>query len=385
MALRSLLLLMAFVVGCSSASERGPSQGSSPSESPEPIIVDSDGAVFWDDGTALAMLLQHPEKVDILGITTVIGNHWPYQAAEYLARVLKAAHRTEIPIYVGTDTPLKNSAQQLKKLESALIAQGKVPGSGFWKGAYSRNKVVRSFQDIEPVKGETLTGIRPQSKPAAEFITDTLIHAKRPVTVVAIGPLTNLAMALRRNPDISKNIRRILIMGGAIFVPGNTTPRAELNFLIDPDAANVVLSSAIPEKLLFPLDLSNQAILNDERYQDLIKIATPYSRFLAADRGPKFSDPSYSVPSWDTTVAAYVIDPRYITDFKPMHLHVSTRLDASYGSVQLNKKRSPEVRVMTKMDVERFFRILKADLASQPAPVSDRRAYTPHARAPRAP
>lgn len=356
---------MVFSTGCSNVSIREPSHRASATESPEPIIVDTDGAVFWDDGAALAMLLQHPEKVEILGITTVIGNHWPYQAAEYVARILKAARRTEIPIYIGADAPLKNSAAQMKKLESALIRQQVVPKEGFWKGAYSRSKEVRSFEEIEPAQGEPLTGIRPQPKSAVDFITETLSRATRPITIIAIGPLTNLAAALKKNPEISKNIRRILIMGGNVRVPGNTTPNAELNFLFDPDAADVVLRSPIREKLLFPLDLSNQATLNYERYQDLVKIPTPYTLFLAADRGPKFSDPKYSIQSWDTTVTTYLVNPSYILGSEELCLGVESKFGPRYGEVREKMDCTNKVRVMTKMDSGQYFSILKASLESQ--------------------
>jgi inosine-uridine nucleoside N-ribohydrolase len=358
-----IFTLAVVAVACTATPiQRGSAQNGSSFSTPEQIIVDSDGAVFWDDGASVAMLLKHPEKVRILGISMVIGNHWPYQGAEYMARVLKAGGASDIPIYIGADKPLKNSKANLLKIESELMRQGVIETSGFWKGAYSRAKEVRTLNDLVPLEGESLSGIHPQTKRAIDFIIETLNGAKEPVTFVAIGPLTNLAEAIQRNPSIVSKIRRLLIMGGNLHVKGNTTPYAELNFLFDPEAAQFVMASGISEKLLFPLDLSNQAMITQERYRELVSSESPFATMLKADRGPKFKDPSYSIPSWDTTVAAFLIDPTYITESQDYSLSVVTKSGPRYGSVEIAPEKSNAVKVMTKMDFEKFFSILKEGL-----------------------
>ncbi len=333
----------------------------------EPVIIDSDGAVFWDDGAALAMLLQHPKKVKILGITTVLGNHWPLQAAEYLGRVLKAANRTDVPIFVGASEPLKNGLGQIKKIEDSLILQQLTPKTGFWKGAYSRPSVIRLKSEVEPAAGESRSGVEPRAQAAVDFIVETLLKSKRAVTIVAIGPLTNIAQALQRNPKIVSKIKRILVMGGNVRVAGNTTPFAELNFFFDPEAAQIVLSSGIAEKLLFPLDLSNQGVMDKSKYEKLIAVETPYSVFLKADRGPKFVDPKYTIQPWDALVSAYLVDSSYVTASELVSLRVITEPTDKYGSISLEQGKLSQVRVMTEMNFEKFFSILKDSFGSQPA------------------
>ena len=359
-------LILIVITACSSNSIRGNLVSRGPSSVPEKVIVDSDGAVFWDDGAAIAMLLQHPEKIKILGISMVLGNHWPYQGAEYIARVLEVAGRTDVPIYIGADHPLNNSKEKMVRLEEDLINQGVVDKSGFWKGAYSRSKEVRSVADVEPARGEPLSGITPMTKSAVEFIIDTLNGSTEPVTFVAIGPLTNLAQAIQKDRSIVSKIRRLVFMGGNIHVKGNTTPFAELNFLFDPEAAQIVISSGIVEKLMFPLDFCNQALITQDRYRELTLAEAPYAALLKADRGPKFKDSSYSVASWDTTVSAFLIDPSYVTGSEDLSLKVVEEFGPRYGSVQITSEKMNTVRVMSQMNFEKFFSILRADLTSSP-------------------
>lgn len=360
-----MTLYLALTTSCSSPQIKESHQRICFSESTEQVIIDSDGAIFWDDGAALAMLLQHSKKIDILGVTTVIGNHWPYQAAEYIGRVLKAADRTDIPVFIGSDKPLKNDRTLMNQIDQNLVDNHILEKIGFWKGAYSRPKEVKKIEDVDPVKNESLSGIIPQKELAEDFIVRILNTCTKPITFIAIGPLTNLAKALQKDPKISKKIGRLLIMGGSINVSGNTTPYAELNFLFDPEAAQMVLSSDIIKKILFPLDLSNQAVLDKKRFFELVRTETKYTNFLKLDRGPKFYDPNYQVQSWDTLVSAFLIDPNYITDSDHLGLRVVLTPNEYYGSVRQDKSAPSKIQVMTKMNTDRFFEILKMSLSSE--------------------
>lgn len=367
-------LLVTLLVGLSacSTSQVSPISAQRPPASDrkvERIIFDTDGAVFWDDGAALAMLLRHPDKFHIEGITMALGNHWPQQGAEYIARVLKVFGRTDIPLHLGPDHPLKNSRTRLLRLEKNLIAKGLVGKSGFWKGAFSRPKEILTRDRVEPAKGESLTGVMPANGDAVTFIIEALRNSSEPITFVEIGPLTNLASALKKDPSIAGKINRVLIMGGVLHEKGNTTPSAELNFLIDPEAARIVLDSRIREKLLFPLDLSNQVKIDRKRFEDLVDLNTPLSNMLRADRGPKFQDSSYTLQAWDTTVAAYLIDPTYITSSESLSLRVDDAFGDHYGSVRIDKTATGKVTVMTRMNEAKFFEILKREIrmeAEQP-------------------
>ena len=309
------------------------------------------------------MLLRNSGKIQIDAITMVIGNHWPRQGAEYLARVLKATGRSDIPIYIGADQPLRNTHARMDALEKGLIRKGMLNSSdGLWKGAYSRAKEVKTQDEVVPAEGESLSGILPQTRNAVDFIVEKLMSSPDDsMTFAAIGPLTNLARAIKKEPAITRKIHRLLFMGGNVDVPGNTTPYAELNVLFDPEATEAVFESDIREKVIFPLDLSDQMRMNQTQFAELTAEKNPITSMLNADQGPEFKNPKFQLQAWDTTVAAYLIDPSYVTESRDLALRVVEDLGPRYGSIRKSGG-TQMIRVMTKMDTGRFFSILKRNL-----------------------
>jgi purine nucleosidase len=120
----------------------------------------------------------------------------------------------------------------------------------------------------------------PANEHAVDRIVGTIMAADEPVTLVAVGPLTNVALAIRREPRIAQRVDAVIVMGGAIDVPGNTTPLAEFNVYVDPHAAYIVLHSGMPLTLL-PWDITSQVLLTQAHVDTLLQIKSPITRFIA--------------------------------------------------------------------------------------------------------
>ncbi len=206
------------------------------------IIFDTDfGMVPQDDAFALMLALRSPE-LEILGVTTVAGNFSVEQATADALRLLEIAGRSDIKVYRGANMPLLH-----EKSEYATMRHGE-----WWSdasptpppGGFAKNKA--------------------EAVGAVQFLIDTVNAHPGEVTLMAIGPLTNVAMALRLEPGLARKVKQIYIMGGAVAAlpdgAGNITPNAEFNFWVDPEAARIVLRSGIPT-VLSPLNVSRKTNL----------------------------------------------------------------------------------------------------------------------------
>ena len=194
------------------------------------IIIDTDPG--QDDAVAILLAFACPEELDVLGITAVAGNV-PLALTEKNARIIcELAGKTDVPVFAGCDTPLK------RKLVTAEHVHGKTGLDG-------------------PPLAEPRMPL--QDAHAVDFIIETLRREPSgTVTLVPIGPLTNIATAFERAPDIVERVQEIVIMGGAYFEVGNITPAAEFNIYVDPEAADIVFKSGAP-LVVMPLDVTHKA------------------------------------------------------------------------------------------------------------------------------
>lgn len=183
------------------------------------IIIDTDPGT--DDAIALIAALNSPE-LDVTALTTVTGNASLEDATRNAFGLLTALSRSDIPVYVGADTPL------IGKFEFAENYHG--PGG-----------MTTQLPESESAPGPI---------PAERYIRDVARDSDGDLTIIALGPLTNVALAIRREPDITGRIEEIFVMGGAVEVSGNITPYAEFNIYDDPRAANIVFDSGIPVTLV---------------------------------------------------------------------------------------------------------------------------------------
>ncbi|WP_127145346.1 nucleoside hydrolase [Pelagibacterium montanilacus] len=200
------------------------------------IIIDTDPG--QDDAVAILLALASPAEIDLLGIVTIAGNVGLARNTLNALKVLELSGRTGVPVHAGCARPL------LRPLVTAEHVHGQTGLDG---------------PDLPAPQSEATPGH------GVDFIIDRVrAEPEGSVTLCALGPLTNLAMALVKAPDIAPRIGRIVLMGGAYFEVGNITPAAEFNIYVDPEAADIVFRSGVPLTVL-PLDVTHQMLATPER------------------------------------------------------------------------------------------------------------------------
>ena len=320
------------------------------------IIFDTDSAVFNDDAAALAMLLQRPDIVEILGITLVAGNHKIAQGSEHMLHLLELTGATDSPLYLGAHSPLVNTPTRADRQEAQW-------GPISFKGAFDEGP------EVLPPHGGHFAVTRPQATNAVSFIIDTIERYPDEITVVTVGPMTNLAMVLCLRPDLAERIKRLVFMGGNVRVPGNVTQAAEFNIWFDPEAAAAVLSSTIPHIVMFGLDITNHALIRKTQFDAIVEVDTPLTRLMRHDMGPRFErDPLAIYYVWDCITAAWLIDPTVVTMSEWLPIAVNTTFGPSYGGTQVAKNTPDGVRlveVMLDLDIQKFVGMYE-DLLTRP-------------------
>ncbi len=214
------------------------------------IILDTDPGI--DDSLAILLALASPE-ISLEGLSVVHGNSSTEQGTLNALSVLELAKANHIPVYQGCDLPL---------VQPSLLApetHGE-QGIGYAKLSAPQTK--------------------PKAQKGSDFLIEKIMSAPKEITLVCIGPLTNVALALRQEPRIVENVKEVFIMGGAIRHEGNTTPLAEFNTYVDPHATHIVYHSEMPITLT-PLDVTYQCIFLKDDLNRLLKINSPITKFIA--------------------------------------------------------------------------------------------------------
>ncbi len=217
---------------------------------PKHIILDSDPGI--DDSLAILLALASPEIV-LDGISTIHGNASTAQVTRNALAILELAKAGDIPVYKGCDLPL---------VKESLLSPETHGNSGLGYAKLS-----------EPQS-------RPQIKHGCDFLIESILSSQNEITLVAIGPLTNVAMAIRKEPRIVEKVKEVFIMGGAIQHAGNTTALAEFNTFVDPHSAHIVFHSRMPITLT-PLDVTYQCIFLKADLDRLLRIDSPITKFIA--------------------------------------------------------------------------------------------------------
>jgi purine nucleosidase len=248
------------------------------------IIIDTDPG--QDDAAAIMLALGSPE-LDILGITTVAGNVPLALTRRNALRICELAGRTEMRVFSGAVRPM------LRKLVTAEYVHGPTGLDG---------------PDL-PEPKKTL-----EAKHGVDYIIDTL-RAEEPgtVTLCTLGPLTNIALALKKAPEIAGRVRELVMMGGGFFEGGNITPAAEFNVYVDPEAAAAVFKAGIPI-VMMPLDVTHKVLTLKSRVEKLRAIGSRPAKALVEmlDFFERFDVEKYGSdggPLHDPTVIAYLLKP----------------------------------------------------------------------------
>jgi purine nucleosidase len=217
---------------------------------PTRILFDTDPGI--DDACAILLALASPE-VSVEGLSIVHGNCSLEQATLNALSVLELADASHIPVATGCELPL---------VQPSLLAPETHGETGL---GYAQLPAPRS---------------RPVGQHGVDFLIEQILAAPGEITLVAIGPLTNVALAIRQEPHIVQALKDIIIMGGALRHEGNTTALAEFNTYVDPHAAHIVYHAGIPTTLV-PLDVTYQCVLTPGDVRRLQNADSPITKFVA--------------------------------------------------------------------------------------------------------
>ena len=217
---------------------------------PGRILFDTDPGI--DDACAILLALASPE-LTVEGLSVVHGNCSLEQATVNALSVLELANADHIPVAKGCELPL---------VQPSLLAPETHGDTGL---GYAKLPEPRA---------------KPISQHAVDFLIEKILGTPGEITLVAIGPLTNVALAIRQEPRIAEALKEIIIMGGAIRYEGNTTAVAEFNTYVDPHAAHIVFHAGIPATLV-PLDVTYQCILAPDDVRRLQEVKSPITQFVA--------------------------------------------------------------------------------------------------------
>jgi len=306
------------------------------------IIIDTDPG--QDDAIAILLALASPQDIEVLGITAVAGNV-PLDLTQKNARIVcELAKRTDIPVFAGCDRPLAH------RLVTAEHVHGKTGLDG-----PDLPDPTMPLQDMH----------------AVDFIIDTVRqHPSGSVTLCPLGPLTNIASAINKAPDIIEKIDQIVLMGGAYFEVGNITPAAEFNIYVDPEAAEIVMKSGAKITML-PLDVTHKALVTRARNDAFRALNTPAGLAVAqmTDFFERFDKEKYGssgAPLHDPTVIAYLIAPELFSG-RNINVEIETKSPLTRGMTVADwwgvTDRPVNAYFVGDLDADGFFNLLTHRLA----------------------
>jgi inosine-uridine nucleoside N-ribohydrolase len=290
------------------------------------LLIDSDPGI--DDALAILLALRAP-ATRVVAVTTVAGNV-PLEPATLNARHILsvAAPEPRPPLARGAAAPLKR----------ALVTAGHVHGQD---GLGNLGRFVEP--DGRPRYPEPADALEMQSGP--EVILDAVDRWGRDLTIVALGPLTNLALALERDPRRLARAGRVVVMGGAIAVPGNVTPAAEFNFYVDPEAASAVLEAGLDVELI-PLDVTRRVVLAQATLSERLRRSSDrIARFILdfTLHGFAFGGDGGGIVLHDPLAMAVALDPTLVT-FEPLSVEVECEGRLTRGMSLADRREIPSCR-----------------------------------------
>jgi purine nucleosidase len=310
-----------------------------------PIIIDTDPGL--DDAVAILLAFAAAGELEVLGLVAVAGNLPLAQTERNARRVCELAGRLDVPVYAGCARPI------LRPLATAA-------------------RVHRETERDRLLLPDPTIPLQPQH--GVDFLVETLL-ASEPgtITLCVLGPLTNIAMALVKAPEVAGKIRELIVMGGSCFELGNVTPTAEFNMYVDPHAAAIVVDSGIPITMI-PLDVTHQLVTTEVRLAALRALAnhcgTSVAALLAAfekNRRAKFGSRAKALH--DPAVIGYLLRP-HLYEGREVNVAVETQSPLTIGMTVVDwwgiTGRKPNVRFMNRVDADGFYDLLAEKLARLP-------------------
>jgi purine nucleosidase len=340
------------------------------------VIIDQDA--FGPAGSnlqAILMLLQASD-VDVLGITITSGDGWRDEEVDHTLRLLEIAGRPEVPVVPGAVLPLVNSFARTKAWESLY-------GKLYYKGAFTESwpgqgVARRTPHPTDPYLVPPSPAGAPRIKAAPGNAADFLVREVRrhpgQVTLIAAGPLTNLALAARLDPQFAGLAKELVFMGGsfnptaannAFAAEYANAPRREFNMRWDPEAASMVLHEPWQKIIEVPIDPTTKTFFTPELLKRVSQGTAPFDAYIG-----QFGQ---SYPMWDELAVAVWLDPSIVTHSSQLLVDVDTSFTAGYGNTSSwSASEGPGlgermVQVVLDIDLARF-EALAVDLLTRRAP-----------------
>ncbi len=308
------------------------------------IIIDTDPG--QDDAVAILLALASPE-LEVLGITAVAGNIPLKLTQTNTRKVCEVASRPDVKVYAGAVRPMVRP----------LVTAEHVHGDNGLNG-------IELPEPVMPL----------QEQHGVDYIIETLMKEESgTVTLCPLGPLTNIAMALTREPKIAERIKEIVLMGGGYFEGGNITPAAEFNIYVDPHAADVVFKSGVPIVVL-PLDVTHKVLTTEKRIAAIRAINTHPAEVVASllEFFERFDEEKYGTdggPLHDPNVIAYLLKPEL---YSGRHCNVEIEIysELTMGETVVDwwgvTDRTKNAYFINDVDADGFFSLLTERLARLP-------------------
>jgi purine nucleosidase len=301
------------------------------------VIFDTDPTP--DDAVAFLAAIASSEDLHVLAITTVAGNVGVELTSKNARKALELATRTDIPVYAGAAAPL------VRPLVTAEHVHGRTGFDGY---------------DLPDPKTPLGSGFAP------EVIVDLVMsRPAKAVTLCCLAPLTNVALAMAREPRLANHLGGIVLMGGAMSEGGNITPAAEFNFYVDPEAASRVLQSGAAITLI-PLDCTHQALITDDRLEMLRAAGTPVGTafYHLLEWNKRFDRAKYGWaggPLHDATVTAYLLAPDLFAG-RTVRVDVECNSPLTLGASVVDwwtvSGKPPNALVLRTINAEAYFQLI---------------------------
>jgi inosine-uridine nucleoside N-ribohydrolase len=326
------------------------SAGAASAATPKLIVYDND--FYGPAATDILPLIADP-NVKVLGFTVVTGDGWRDEETNFLLRFLEIAGRADIPVVKGAVYPLVNTYERTKAWERSY-------GRLVWKGAWDEGAVGASLHPTDPYlippdpAGTPTVAATPGM--AAEFLIEQVHRYPHQVTVLAAGPMTNIALAIRLDPDFAGLAKELVFMGAIIDVnlpqvTGNTDFNTDFNFNFDPEAAHIVLTAPWA-RITAVGNVSNNIIMDKPLAARIDAVKTPVTDLIAKNVD--------GLPLWDQLAAAIAADPSLVTKSVEAYMDVEIAQGPYYGAARLWPETTrphmgeQKVEFVTAVDSDRF-------------------------------